>query len=264
MKRYKGKLWGAAIGFSFGGPLGAIIGTAVGHLIDTSDMGGSVKGDTKPASPRAATQELTFITSLIFLLVGTARSDGSITVQEIETIKSFFRDQLGYRKIEYFIIDRIIDATVGKYINLSEACADITRRTSYEERLFLVRLGYQVAVSDGPLNQSEEEFMRKAARHLGIEEYDLLLVRGSFVYNQTKGKGGGTAGTSEKPDPYSVLGLKPECSVEEIQRAYRNLARKYHPDRVSHLGHEFVQLAGEKFKAIREAYELIKQERGIS
>ncbi|MGQ9616213.1 MAG: TerB family tellurite resistance protein [Spirochaetota bacterium] len=264
MKRYKGKLWGAAIGFSFGGPLGAIIGTAVGHLIDTSDTGGSFRVDTEPASPRGATQELTFITSLIFLLVGTARSDGSITVREIEAIKAFFRNQLGYRKVEYFIIDRIIDATVGKYINLSEACADITRRTSYEERLFLIRLGYQVAVSDGPLNQSEEDFIRKAATHLGIEEYDLLLVRGSFVRNQTGGKGGSPSDTQEKPDPYSVLGLKPDCSVEEIQRAYRNLARKYHPDRVLHLGHEFVQLAGEKFKAISEAYELIKQQRGFS
>jgi DnaJ like chaperone protein len=264
LKGYKGKLWGAAIGFSFGGPLGAIIGTAIGHLVDTSETEDSLKGRTKPASPHAATRELTFITSLIFLLVGTARSDGSITVQEVETIKAFFRDQLGYRKVEYFIIDRIIDATIGKYINLSEACEDIIRRTSYEERLFLIRLGYQVAVSDGPLNQNEDEFMKKAAKHLGIEDYDLLLVRGSFVNNQTGSKGESTADTSRKSDPYSVLGLNPDCSVEEIQRAYRNLARKYHPDRVSHLGQEFVQLAGEKFKAVREAYESIKKERGIA
>lgn len=217
-----------------------------------------------PASPRGATQELTFITSLIFLLVGTARSDGAVTDREIETIKGFFRDQLGYRKIECFIIEKIVDETVGRNINLSEACADITRRTSYEERLFLIRLGYQIAVSDGPLNGSEEEFMRKAARHLGIEEYDYLFVRRSFASGgDTGSKGSSTDTAAWGSNPYTVLGLKPDCSAEEVHQAYRALANKYHPDKVSYLGIEFVQLASDKFKAIREAYESVKLERGL-
>jgi hypothetical protein len=55
-------------------------------------------------------------------------------------------------------------------------------------------------------------------------------------------------------DPYAVLGLGKDASHQEIKRAYRTLARKYHPDTVNHLGEEFTKLAGKRFKEIQEAY----------
>ncbi len=57
-----------------------------------------------------------------------------------------------------------------------------------------------------------------------------------------------------KPDPYEVLGINRGASVDEIKRAYRKLAGKYHPDKVNHLGNEFKGLAEKKFKEIQEAY----------
>jgi len=62
---------------------------------------------------------------------------------------------------------------------------------------------------------------------------------------------------SEEParDPYAVLGLEKNASPEEIKHAYRELANKYHPDKVSHLGEEFREIAHRKFKEIRRAYE---------
>lgn len=64
-------------------------------------------------------------------------------------------------------------------------------------------------------------------------------------------------GAGEEParDPYAVLGVAKNASPEEIKRAYRELANKYHPDKVSHLGAEFRDMAHEKFKEIRRAYE---------
>jgi len=63
----------------------------------------------------------------------------------------------------------------------------------------------------------------------------------------------------EKPDgdPYEVLGLARGASPDEIKRAYRELANKYHPDKVSHLGDEFKALAHKKFKEIQAAYEAL-------
>ena len=55
-------------------------------------------------------------------------------------------------------------------------------------------------------------------------------------------------------DPYTVLNIEKNASPEEIKKAYRELAGKYHPDKVQHLGEEFRKLAEEHFKEIEEAY----------
>ena len=56
-------------------------------------------------------------------------------------------------------------------------------------------------------------------------------------------------------DPYEVLGVKPGASEEEIKRAYRDLARKYHPD--NYADNPLADLAQEKMKEINEAYEAL-------
>jgi DnaJ-domain-containing protein 1 len=77
--------------------------------------------------------------------------------------------------------------------------------------------------------------------------------RQSFEQNQ---------GSSEKQthtqnssdDPYTILNVPRDASPEEIKKAYRELANKYHPDKVVHLGDEFRELAEKRFKEIEEAY----------
>lgn len=62
-------------------------------------------------------------------------------------------------------------------------------------------------------------------------------------------------------DPYAVLGLRPGATNEQIKEAYRLAAVRYHPDKVSHLGKEFQELAHQRFVAIQEAYERLNQTR---
>ncbi|HHP7234465.1 MAG TPA: DnaJ domain-containing protein [Desulfobacterales bacterium] len=104
-----------------------------------------------------------------------------------------------------------------------------------------------------------------------------LLLRYYFIQRQRR-RAGGTQSSSgstqqqqqertrtERPsgaerspaDPYEVLGLQPGASMEEVKKAYRQLAGKYHPDKVSHLGDEFQKLAEERFKQIQQAYQHI-------
>ena len=66
-----------------------------------------------------------------------------------------------------------------------------------------------------------------------------------------------------KRDYYQVLGVTRDADESTIKKAYRKLAMKYHPDKVSHLGEEFKKVAEEKFKKVNEAYERIKKERNI-
>ncbi len=62
-------------------------------------------------------------------------------------------------------------------------------------------------------------------------------------------------GTRARKDPYEILGVTRDATKEEIKSAYRSLASKYHPDKVSHLGDEFKELAEKRFKEIKDAYE---------
>lgn len=60
-------------------------------------------------------------------------------------------------------------------------------------------------------------------------------------------------------DPYSILGISPNASDDEVKKAYRDLSRKYHPD--SYANNPLANLAEERFKEVQEAYDQIMKER---
>ncbi len=68
-----------------------------------------------------------------------------------------------------------------------------------------------------------------------------------------------TASDTGPKDPYEVLGVSRSASKEEIRRAYRELANKYHPDKVAHLGEEFRKIAENRFKDIQAAYQTLTE-----
>jgi hypothetical protein len=60
----------------------------------------------------------------------------------------------------------------------------------------------------------------------------------------------------------SVLGVTLTASREDIRAAFREQMKKYHPDRVAHLGDEFREIADQKSKAINKAYEILSTYQG--
>ena len=75
-----------------------------------------------------------------------------------------------------------------------------------------------------------------------------------FSDGNSTGAGSQYGATETIRDPFAVLGIERNASLEEIKRAYRQLANKYHPDKVEHLGDEFKVLAEKHFKEIEAAY----------
>ena len=61
-------------------------------------------------------------------------------------------------------------------------------------------------------------------------------------------------------DPYQILEIERGASPEKIKQAFRQLAAKYHPDKVEHLGAEFKTLAEQRFKEIQRTYEELKRD----
>ena len=62
---------------------------------------------------------------------------------------------------------------------------------------------------------------------------------------------------------YEILGITKEATNDEVKKAYKKMAMKHHPDKVAGMGGEVTRKATEKFQAINEAYETIKNQRGI-
>jgi hypothetical protein len=95
--------------------------------------------------------------------------------------------------------------------------------------------------------------------------YWYLIYKPALVKARMNKPGGGSRrmdneeprkNTASAPgDPYTVLGIARDASPEEIKTAYRQLANKYHPDKVSHLGDEFTDIADRRFKEIQSAYD---------
>ena len=60
---------------------------------------------------------------------------------------------------------------------------------------------------------------------------------------------------ADKRDYYEVLGLQKGASEDEIKKAFRQLAKKYHPDKLNNLSEREISYATEKFRKIKNAYE---------
>jgi DnaJ like chaperone protein len=120
----------------------------------------------------------------------------------------------------------------------------------YSSRLQLLHLLFNISLADGAANASEIAMIEEISGYLGIASSDYVSIRNMFV--------------PETNSAYKILEIEPTATDEEVKKAYRRMAMKYHPDKVSHLGEEFRKTADEKFKSVNEAYEKIKKERNIN
>ena len=82
--------------------------------------------------------------------------------------------------------------------------------------------------------------------------------QGRFREDDSFKKSPGFEEKTRDRDPYQILGISKDASLEEIKAAYRRLANQYHPDKVMHLGEEFRTLAERRFKEIQEAYQELR------
>lgn len=194
----------------------------------------------------------TFVFLLINILVNIAKMDGVVSRAEINTINSFFQQHLRYNYSQMLWVKDLIKEAQVSTTSLEDLLAEFRNRFSYQERLILLEMIYQVTYTNATVSQQELEMLERIASFLGIAAFDHQTIK---ARNQNRRQQ--TAATDESY--YRVLGLQPGASPDEVKKAYRTLSMQYHPDKVAHLGEEFRADAEEKMKEINMAYQHLQQ-----
>lgn len=236
------KWLGGGLGFVMGGPIGGLMGFLVGSFFDEARMDSQTSSSTSVGTTPGA-----FGVSLLVLIAAVMKVDGKVVKSELDYVKQFFVRQFGRESAREALV--MLRDLLKQEIPLRDVCAQISRNMDYSSRLQLLHLLFGVAGADEKFHPSEISLIETISGYLGISAGDFLSIRNMFI--------------PDTDSAYKILEVDSSVSNDELKKAYRKMAMKYHPDKVSHLGEDFRKTADEKFKKVNEAYEKIKKERNI-
>jgi DnaJ like chaperone protein len=237
-----GKWLGGGLGFVMGGPIGGLLGFLVGSVIDSTTVQSS--GYT---TATARTTQGDFGMSLLVLVAAVMKADGKVVKSELDYVKQFFVRQFGQESAREALL--MLKDIIKQDIPVRDVCLQISRNMDYSSRLQLLHLLFNVSVADSKIHPLEINIIEKISGALGVASNDFLSIKNMFI--------------PETDSSYKILEVDQASSNDEVKKAYRRMAVKYHPDKVSHLGENFRKTAEEKFKKVNEAYEKIKKERNM-
>ena len=233
------------LGWSFGGPLGAIIGYAIGSLFSGSGIQ-QIRSEVNDTFGNTE-EKRDFNVTLLVLSAAVMKADGNVRKSELDYVKRFFLQNFGQERAESYI--KMLREILEKDYNLYDVSQQVGRYMDYASRLQLLHYLFGIANSDGHISQEELGVINTISDYMGITNSDFQSVKAMFI--------------KETDGAYKILGIEPSATDEEVKKAYREMAKKNHPDLVSNLGEEVREAAEKKFQEINAAYEAIKKQRGI-
>lgn len=243
------KIIAGGLGWTLGGPIGAIIGVMMASLFDSNKNVDYQTIDNKDYSRSNSTRPDDFQVVLLILMAAVVKADGKVVKPELSVVKRFLVQNYG----EDGARDawQILNQLLKQNINIADVATQCASNLNYSTRLQLINMLFSIAAGDGAVNTAEINVIRNIAYYMRINDVDLTSISAMFT-KQTN------------PDwAYQILELSPNCTDDEIKKAYRRMAMKYHPDKVNSLGEEVRQNATEKFRKVKEAYDYLKEQRGI-
>jgi len=235
-----GKWIAGGLGWAFFGPIGGILGFALGSLMEAPEL-------TKTKGYSATTTG-SFAMTLLVLIAAVMKADGRVLKSELNYVKKYFVQAFGNDSAVEAI--QMLRDILRQNIPAQAIGLQIKQNMDYSSRLQLLHLLFGVAQADGQVDISELNTIASIAGYMGIGSKDFESIKSMFVENVDSA--------------YKILEVEKNATDEEIKKAYRKMAVKYHPDKVSHLGEDFQIKAKEKFQKVSDAYKKLKKERGIS
>lgn len=255
-----GAIIGSFIG-SRGGILGALIGAVVGNYV--GDLITAKKNNTQEASE----QELFILGSIAAMLAKLAKADGRVSEAEIEFCEGAFK-RLGItgKKREYCInVFRKAKNDQHSLYSYASSLADSGVGTQIRQLVYDIL--WDLAVADGKISQIELELLKNTPFHLkiGFNAFYWHCAKHGINPDFTYGGNNSTSRSSSLFDPYEVLEISRSASNDEIKKAYRDKAKKLHPDilKAQGLSDVLIAKANDQMARINAAWDEIKKERSI-
>ncbi|HON18040.1 MAG TPA: TerB family tellurite resistance protein [Salinivirgaceae bacterium] len=231
------------LGWVLLGPLGAITGFIIGSLIDV--------GNEELAKEKRKTTQTTagdFLFSLLVLTAAVMKADKVVVKAELDHVKRFFVTNFGTSEAKEALL--MLRDILKQEIPVDAVCHQIRENMDKSTILQLYSFLFSIAKADGKISPDELTVLQNIALLLGLSNDEFNSIKAIYIPSTHWA--------------YEVLEISPTASDEEIKKAYRTMAFKYHPDRVEYLGEDFKKAANERFQKINLAFETIKKERNMA
>ena len=266
---------GGFLGWVAGGPIGALIGYLLGKAVETyidyshqlpggdgtGRQGGGYQqtggqggygqtGGYQRTTNRRYTadeQRNSFFVSLLVLSSAVIKADGKTLQSEVDCVRNFFRTNFGEQAAQQAI--QILEKLDSQQVNVYSVGDQIAANMNYSQRMQLFQYLVQIALADGEFAKAEKSVLECIGSVIKLSNSDVSSLIAMYY--------------REEQSAYKVLEISPNATDDEVRAAYRRMAMKNHPDRVSTLGPDVQKAAAERFQQISEAYETIKKQRGM-
>ena len=235
-----GKWIAGGLGWAFFGPIGGILGFVVGSMVESSSLQSTIKGKQTTTGGFAMT--------LLVLLAAVMKADGKVTKSELNYVREYFNKSFGLDAANETIL--LLKDLLKQDIPVDDVCRQIKQNLDYSSKLQLLHLLFNIADADGEIHPNELKIISTISNNIGLSQKDYQSILAMFY--------------DDIDSAYDILEINKNASNNEIKTAYRKMAIKYHPDKVSYLGKDFQKIANEKFQKVNEAYQKIKKERKIA
>ena len=229
----------ALLGYTFWRFPGALLGYILGGLIENNNLN---KNSFNRISSRDFELNLLALASILI------KADGKVSKQELDYVRNYFVSAYGKQRANAAF--KIFNENLNKQRISTEKIINLFNTVlNYGSRLQVIHFLFGIAKADGNVSSPELNKLLEFANLLKISNADFQSIKAMFV-DQVGGA-------------YKILEIDKSDSDEKVKSAYRELAKKHHPDKVQHLGEAYVKAAQDKFQKIQKAYEKIKRERGF-
>ena len=199
---------------------------------------------TRPQE-RPKTQSGDFEVSLLILASIVIKADGKQDQRELDFVRQQFINMYGKERADHAF--KLFKNINQQQIPTRQVCMQIQQMMDHPSRLQLLHFLFGIAKADTMVTENEVTQIYTISGYLGISSRDFESIKAMF-YNSSD-------------NAYKILEITKAATVDEIKAAYRKMAKKYHPDKVLHLGKEHQKGAEEKFRKVQEAYEHLQKEK---